>query len=402
MQIKLHLLVGLLVLTAIVISCDKNGDEPEVEPTLSVAPVALSFTAQAVESHEVVVTTNQSSWDAASSQSWCSVTKSNDRFTVTAVPNTSATSPASAVITVTAGTAKSVTINVTQAGVGAQLSVNIDTSAPFTFTSTGGTSEAKTVTTNQSSWNVVSNQTWCTVAKNGNTFTITASANTGSAERTAIVTVLAGSAPHIIIEVKQAGVTSADDYNLKKAGFCLAYIMKVTEDKKKGTNIYNISEVTNVSYNSNLTIDYMDFIYYDAVVPFSYNTPLIISGVKKEAEAAILARNAIGNGSYDYANDPSKIVAYFGSFAGSGVFTSLSNLKLIANNDAITEDIYSRINLGNNSYKIVVYGKNKNGVLIGKYVGSSSYTIMSQLYFDYMNIDPDDTRFGQVARMAIP
>ena len=43
------------------------------------------------------------------------------------------------------------------------LSVNIDISSPFTFTSAGGTSEAKTVTTNQSSWNVVSNQSWCTV-----------------------------------------------------------------------------------------------------------------------------------------------------------------------------------------------------------------------------------------------
>ena len=202
--------------------CKKKPEEAPVEPTLSVAPVALSFTAAATESFEVVVTTNQSAWDAVSSQSWCIVTKGNGKFTVTAKANTSTSSPAAAVITVTAGNATPVKINVTQSGVGAELSVS--SVAPVSFTSAGGTGEAITVTTNQQSWDAVSNQTWCVVSKDGNRFTFTVAANTGAESRIAVITVSAGNAANVTIQVAQAGfgaelsVTPATPVSFTRSG----------------------------------------------------------------------------------------------------------------------------------------------------------------------------------------
>lgn len=195
-------LIALISIILSAVSC--SGDEPEtIQPILSVEPVALSFTTQAIESHEVTVTTNQSSWGAVSSQSWCTITKGNGKFTVTATANTSTSPPEPAVITVTAGNAKPVTVHVTQSGVGAELSVSPNT--PITFTGAGGANEAKTITvnTNQPSWDATSGQPWCVVAKSAGTFTVTVTPNTGLKERKAMITVSAGNASNVTIEVTQ-------------------------------------------------------------------------------------------------------------------------------------------------------------------------------------------------------
>ena len=86
------------------------------KPKLSVKPSKLSFSAKATESYDVVVTTNQPSWnvDITSDQTWCTVTKGTDLFTVTATENTD-TEQRTATITVTAGYAPEATIAVTQA-----------------------------------------------------------------------------------------------------------------------------------------------------------------------------------------------------------------------------------------------------------------------------------------------
>ena len=84
-----------------------------VPPMLSVEPSALSFTAAATESYDVVVTTNQQPWNATSNQTWCTITKGTNQFTVKASANTGAIRTAT--ITVTAGNAPNVTITVTQA-----------------------------------------------------------------------------------------------------------------------------------------------------------------------------------------------------------------------------------------------------------------------------------------------
>ena len=88
-------------------------ENPTNEPSLSVDHSALSFTAEATESYNVAVSTNQSSWNATSNQTWCVVTMGTNQFTVTAAANTD-TSSRTATITVSAGNASNVTITVTQ------------------------------------------------------------------------------------------------------------------------------------------------------------------------------------------------------------------------------------------------------------------------------------------------
>jgi hypothetical protein len=106
----------------------------------------------------------------------------------------------------------------------------------------------------------------------------------------------------------------------------------------------------------------------------------------------------IMNGTYDYEKDSVKVIAYIGSWTGSSVFTSLSNLKLMSNNDAITEQIYNSISFSNNCYKMIVFDKDKTGKLIGKYVG---YSTNGKTYI-YWCIDPESSSFGEKASKNTP
>ncbi|MDR0680260.1 MAG: hypothetical protein LBG15_00170 [Dysgonamonadaceae bacterium] len=108
-------------------------------------------------------------------------------------------------------------------------------------------------------------------------------------------------------------------------------------------------------------------------------------------EISLAASTAIRAGNYDYTNDPAKVIVYFGNWTGSSVFTSLNNLKLITNNNAITEQIYNGISFPNNCYKMIVFGKNGAGKLIGKYVG---YSANGKAY-NYWCIDPESSSFGK-------
>jgi len=175
-------------------------------PRLSVKPSLASFSAAATESCDVVVSTNQPQWNVTSNQTWCTVTKGMNQFTVTATANTT-DELRIATITVSAGMFANVTIEARQSGVNPVLSISPDT--PISFTSGSGTSDVITVTTNQSPWDATSNQTWCTVAKGTDQFTVKATANTNIVSRTATVTVTAGDAPDVTLSVSQAAITPA-------------------------------------------------------------------------------------------------------------------------------------------------------------------------------------------------
>ncbi len=113
---KTSLLKTILLSAAVIAAgCAKNGNTPE-DPMLDVSPQNdIQFTAAAAEHHDITVDTNQASWDAESDQTWCKITnKTASGFRITADPNTATTAPAPAKVTVTAGSATPVVINVTQ------------------------------------------------------------------------------------------------------------------------------------------------------------------------------------------------------------------------------------------------------------------------------------------------
>ena len=209
MKTVFYLLTNLFLSAMILVSCDKHDNDPEPpppsEPTLSVLPNKnIAFSATATESFEFTVTTDQSSWNAISSQTWCIVTKEDKKFKVTAKPNTLSTAPDAAVITVSAGKATPVTINVTQSGAGAELKVEPNDAISFTAEALESEVVKIKVETNQSSWDAVSNESWCIVTKETNEFTVSATPSSSAGTRNATVTVTAGNAASVIIEVTQA------------------------------------------------------------------------------------------------------------------------------------------------------------------------------------------------------
>jgi len=174
-------------------------------PYLSVSSDNIPFTADGGTKTFTFTTNQPKPWSPISweySGSWLTVTNQNDQFSVTTSAYTGA-APRTSTLTIRVGNAPSKTVTITQIGTDPQLLVSPD--VPISFTLSGG---AKTieVVTNQPSWNAVSDQTWCTIVKEGNQFTITA-APSGNAFRSATITVTAGSVPSRTLYVTQASGT---------------------------------------------------------------------------------------------------------------------------------------------------------------------------------------------------
>lgn len=193
------------------------GDKPEEEvivPALSVSPAQALNVAATGGNTTILVSTNQSEWNATSDMNWCKITdKTGNRFTITVDPNSSGTSR-NAVVNVSSGKASPVKITVTQQGAEPLLSLS---PAPGTVEFSAAAHNEKftyTVTTNQSPWEMKVTPTetdWCKVTKDAvnNQFTIMADANEDPTPRSAVtVTVSAGNAASLQITVKQKGNTT--------------------------------------------------------------------------------------------------------------------------------------------------------------------------------------------------
>ncbi|MEA4917216.1 BACON domain-containing protein [Proteiniphilum sp.] len=157
------------------------------------------------------VTTNVSAWEAVSNQSWLHVEKSDNTFTLTADANTSLDAPEPATVTVTAGEATPLSITVNQLPSPPLLEVSSTDEVIFSIDGKSAISNGVaftpvfTVTTNYPTWNVISDQSWLTVEKEENKFTLSANANMFVNELSATVTVTAGEGASISIDIKQEG-----------------------------------------------------------------------------------------------------------------------------------------------------------------------------------------------------
>jgi len=172
--------------------------------TLAVTPPNQNVPATPAGSTTFTVTSN-TSWNAASNQTWCTVTPSgtgNGTITANYTINTSATSRV-ATITVTASGAPTVTVTVTQAGATPTLSV---TPANQNVPSTPAGTTNFTVTSN-ADWTAVSNQTWCTVTPSGTgngTIIASYAINPTTVSRIASITVTVATLTPVVVTVTQA------------------------------------------------------------------------------------------------------------------------------------------------------------------------------------------------------
>jgi hypothetical protein len=151
-----------------------------------------------------------------------------------------------------------------------------------------------------------------------------------------------------------------------------------------------------VSYLPNTLLSYVSFLQNEPLTskvsaPFHTDVgrrPSTVCAIDNAEKATLYS--SINNGNYNFEADNSKLMICFGPYTGNSKFNSLAKLKIMANNDDITETVYSSIFFPNNCYKIIVYGKNKAGKLIGKYVG---YSLGKN--FEYWNINPESSSFGK-------
>ncbi|MCX6247564.1 MAG: BACON domain-containing carbohydrate-binding protein [Bacteroidetes bacterium] len=174
---------------------------------LTVTPPNQNVPATPAGSTAFTVTSN-TSWTVVSDQTWCTVTPSgtgNGTITANYTVNTFAT-PRVANITTSATGVTPVVVTVTQAGATPTLSV---TPSNQNVPATPAGSTAFTVTSN-TSWNVVSDQTWCTVNTSGTgngTITANYTINTLTTPRVANITTSATGCTPVIVTVTQAGAT---------------------------------------------------------------------------------------------------------------------------------------------------------------------------------------------------
>jgi hypothetical protein len=188
---------------------------------------------------------------------------------------------------------------------------------------------------------------------------------------------------------------------LNKAIYCLKYAIKVSSDyndKKLSTS--SISGIASVKYTASTLLDYMEFFPNSLLTTTTFVRFHTDVGRRPASicESSLTPAVSLRNGTYDYEGDPSKVIACFGNYSGNRFLGSLgfdlNKLKLIANNDDITQTVFSNIYFAQNSYKMIVFGKNKAGKLVGKYIGSTTYN-GPLVTFNYWCIDPEDASYGK-------
>ena len=175
---------------------------------LDVSTNALSLSAIASNTMSFSITSTAASWFIASSQSWLTpglVSASGNQVVTLSAEANSSIQSRTAVVTVSAAGFTDRTIIVTQAGAAPTL---LTSTQSLSLVSTSAGTVSLTITSS-TSWSVVSSQSWLTTISGAGTgnqvLSLSATANTLAAPRTATVTVSANGVASQVITVIQAG-----------------------------------------------------------------------------------------------------------------------------------------------------------------------------------------------------
>ena len=175
---------------------------------LTVSPTSLSL-ASGASSGTATVTANVS-WTVSDDQTWITTSATsgsgNGSFTVNATANTGTTARSGTVTVTGGGITRTIAVSQAAASTGNTLTLSASTWAP----TAAAASTTVNVTANVS-WTVSDDQTWLTesvASGSGNgSFTLSATANTGTTARTGTVTVTGGGITRTIA-VTQAGAST--------------------------------------------------------------------------------------------------------------------------------------------------------------------------------------------------
>lgn len=203
---------------------EENPDQGDSKNKLAVTPdTVIGF--QATDNDDVVLTveTDAKDWEVKASEDWIVTTKSEDKLTVNVHENKGGARAGR--ITVTAGNADPVKIQVTQAKAeDAKPYLTVTPSEGIVFASAGGESVVLTVDTNVPEWTYEVTGDWIEAVQAEGTLTLTAGDNTTTNQRAGRVTVKADGVSPVRISISQeaadplAGKVSLYDANDGRTG----------------------------------------------------------------------------------------------------------------------------------------------------------------------------------------
>lgn len=187
---------------------------------MSVDPSGLLFFQSSGGTMEFTVSTNQKEWTVVSGKQWCIIkSKTENKFILEAAENPNISNRDTSLVTISAGDAQQVVIQISQLGSTPTLVLSPSiTTLEFPAEITDD-SQTFSVTTNETSWQakvMTVDSLWCKVSINPsqNIFTIKPETNTNSSSRSTIVLVSGVKASSINITVNQKARTqnSTEDY----------------------------------------------------------------------------------------------------------------------------------------------------------------------------------------------
>jgi hypothetical protein len=200
--------------------------------------------------------------------------------------------------------------------------------------------------------------------------------------------------------------TSSDDPNLAKVLPLLRHTISVKQDYNKGNKpSYKTDSsghtIATISYTPNGALQEVFSNSTGLRTLFMYSQPLFISKYS-DTEAWNKNITHLAFGTYDYAADPASAIGLFPGIAEGNNFDTLENLKRLSNNSTITEELFNSIKFPSGGhYRLLVFGKNSSGTLIGKYIGYAPNTTNANVFY-YWCIDPESTSFGSFASKTMP
>lgn len=204
-----------------VVACEETAKE---DPSLTVVPAGISMLPAEGGTKTFTVTTNQKDWSIESNKAWCGITnKTETAFTVEVSKNPTVSIRDTAVLTLCAGDATPVEIEISQWPGSAELSLSPNVSTLEFPAEISNESNTFTVISNESRWLakvMTADSVWCKVSMNtaAKTFVVKPITNTTTLVRSATVRVTGATANAITIAVTQkARVThSTDEYEYEK------------------------------------------------------------------------------------------------------------------------------------------------------------------------------------------
>ncbi len=161
-------------------SCD-SSDDVDKQNTLKVTPASsISFDADGNQDVVLTVETDAKAWAVEKSE-WITAAQEGNKLRVNAEANVSESARPGR-ITISAGNAEPVKINVLQAGVQAgEIVLSVTPSDAIEFEAKDNTAVELTVSTNADEWTYTYPESWMTAEKSGNKLTVNAKDNTGEA-----------------------------------------------------------------------------------------------------------------------------------------------------------------------------------------------------------------------------